>query len=111
GTTWSGWGPEGGSINDLAVAVNSDGRLEIYTVNMDGSASHIWQTSPSAYNSWSGWSSLGGSGIQRIGVGRNANGNLEAFCIGPGNSLYIDYWNGSVWSGWGNLGGWIRSLA
>lgn len=38
-----------------SVAVNSDGRLEIFARGSDGACWHNWQTSPGG--AWSGWAS------------------------------------------------------
>jgi hypothetical protein len=58
---WSGWSSLGGTItSDPAVAVNSDGRLEVFARGTDDALWHIWQTAPHA-GPWSGWSSLGGT--------------------------------------------------
>ena len=44
--------------DDLAVAQNADGRLEVFARGTDKALWHIWQTAPN--NGWSGWASLGG---------------------------------------------------
>ena len=52
----------------------------------DNALWHMWQTAPN--NGWSGWASLGGVLTSNIGVGRNADGRLEAFVRGSDNALY-----------------------
>ena len=46
------------------VAINSDGRMEVFGVWSDTSAVHGWQTVPNG--GWSGWFELGGGGLTRI---------------------------------------------
>jgi hypothetical protein len=41
------------------LAVNSDGRLEVFALGLDGALWHIWQDAAHA-GPWSGWASLGG---------------------------------------------------
>ena len=49
----------------VAVAQNSDGRLEIFCVNSsDSKVYHNYQTAP--HSSWSGWFSQGGAGITNL---------------------------------------------
>lgn len=50
----------GGVMTNAAVGVNTDGRLEVFTIHTDNAIWHDWQLSPGS-DSWSGWYSLGGS--------------------------------------------------
>jgi hypothetical protein len=55
---WSGWTYLGGAINAApGVAMNFDGRLEIFGIGTDGNVYHNWQLS--AAGAWSGWAGLG----------------------------------------------------
>jgi hypothetical protein len=59
---WSGWLSHGTPPNifidgTIALALNADGRQEIFALANDGAVWHIWQTVPS--NGWSGWESRG----------------------------------------------------
>lgn len=113
---WAGWTALGGPLlgGAPAVASNADGRLEVFA---DGEGAdgpelwHLWQTAPDA--GWSAWESLGAPAPQFlgfVGVGRNADGRLEAFArvglMSTGTIWHI--WqtapNGG-WSGWDDLGG------
>ncbi|MEY9928726.1 hypothetical protein ABH926_003365 [Catenulispora sp. GP43] len=70
------WVNEGGLPNaQLAIALNQDGRLELFAVN-GTELDHIWQTAPNA--AWSAWAKLGGGGC-RIAAGANADGRIELF--------------------------------
>ena len=76
---WSGWESLGGWIDDLSVAQNNDGRMEVFARGADQSLWHKWQTTPNS--GWSGWESLGGW-VDMISVGHNADGRLEVFARG-----------------------------
>src|SRR5207248_11704882 len=56
---WSGWDNLGGGIGPhfLRVVHNTDGRLELFSLNTIGHLQHIWQTAPNG--GWSAWNDLG----------------------------------------------------
>jgi hypothetical protein len=93
--------------SDPVLAVNADGRLELFCVGDGGTGSnlyHMWQTTPGG--SWSEWLSLGNPapimGFSTPALGRSADGRLELFCVGGGGLLY-HMWQttpGGSWSGW-----------
>ena len=104
------WAPliQGNGITPGAftVATNSDGRLEIFAFQ-NGNLWHAYQNEQN--DAWSGGESLGApaEGIEiygSIAVGRNQDGELEAFVLGwDGNIHHIRQlgpWAG--WSGWGD---------
>ncbi len=95
--------PLGGAITDnIAVAANADGHLEVFALIADGSLWHIYQTAPNA--SWSGWQSLGGSLAGKPVVSKNANGCLEVFVCGADNTLFhIGQTQANDSSSWGSL--------
>jgi hypothetical protein len=88
---YSDWASLGGMIAagvTPAVALNADGRLEVFVVGgWDGIMYHRWQDAPNG--GWVGWASLGqwwpfwGSPT----VGHNANGALELFIRTKNNRL------------------------
>jgi hypothetical protein len=115
GSVWSGWTPLGAPIGGTlqgppAVAVNADGRLEVFDVASDGALWHISQATPNGPG-WSSWETLGdGQGIAYgwVTVGRNADGRLEAFVQGQDDALW-HIWQGAAgggggWSSWNSLG-------
>jgi glucose/arabinose dehydrogenase len=111
--TWSGWGGLSGSIKgNPTVALNSDGRLEVFVVGPDNALYHKWQTAAGS-NTWSGWSSLQG-GIKSNtdpAVVRNSDGRLEVFVVGSNNQLYHKWQSSagsSTWTLWQSLGGTLR---
>ncbi|KJK33281.1 hypothetical protein UK12_35815, partial [Saccharothrix sp. ST-888] len=73
---------------------SADGRMEVFAVAPDyGSISHIWQTAPNG-----GWSAWNGDGNGPFGgpaggipvVGREADGRMAVFVLGPnGNSIAV----------------------
>jgi hypothetical protein len=66
---WSGWASLGGVIlSDATVAMDSDGRLEVFARGTDGALWHNWQTVPHA-GPWSGWASLGGFLVDDSAIG------------------------------------------
>jgi len=84
---WSQWkslGKPGGHPAPLgsALAKNQDGRLEVFTVDLDGAVWHAWQVAPN--KDWSPWRPLGSQGrlgLAEIAVGRNADGCLVLFAV------------------------------
>jgi len=58
----AGWSDEltfGFAGRELAVAANSDGRLEMFYAAMNGALSHSWQTAPN--RTWTGGALLSGT--------------------------------------------------
>jgi len=117
GGTWTALGGAPGALGDLVVASNADQRLELFAVGPDLRLWHTWQLAPPQLGqsaSWSNWESLQGPfnaqadrGIANPVVGRNADGRLEVFAIGPDNALW-HIWQtaaNSGWSQWSSLGG------
>jgi|GEM_PF-3192754 len=104
GTPWSGsmllyetehWAKQ------IAVGKNSDGRLELFFIGLDGVIYHDWQTA--ANNGWNGATVLSGSPQQalRLAVAANANGGpLELFYIGWDGKLYHMRQQPSAPDGW-----------
>ncbi len=92
-----------------SVAVNADGRLEIFARGSDGAAWHNWQTSPGG--AWVGWYSLGGGIIGAPAATINADGRLDVFVLGTDNAIFHNYQTspGGGWSGWIYLGGSIAT--
>jgi hypothetical protein len=70
------------SSNQVSVIANSDGRLEAFQINANGTdVWHSWQW-PKAGGSWTAWASLGspsGYSLQYLKATRNAGGTLEVF--------------------------------
>jgi hypothetical protein len=83
-TAWSTWDslgtPGSGFLDDLVIAQNSDGRLEVFAVLNDDALWHIWQD-PASPNYWSGWDSLGGEPDGAAAVARHLDGRLDAFAV------------------------------
>ena len=104
GGPWSGWNRLGGVVRHIAVALNSDGRLEVFGIGGDGALYNIWQTVPHA-GPWSGWNRLGGW-VSQISAALNSDGRLEVFGIGSDSDLY-NIWqtvaHAGPWSGWNKL--------
>ncbi|HEY5474409.1 MAG TPA: hypothetical protein VIK32_14625, partial [Candidatus Limnocylindrales bacterium] len=80
-----------------AVAINKDGRLEVFVRGTDSASWHVWQTAPN--NGWSGWASLGGILSDGPAVGSNADGRLEVFARGAALNL-IHTWQTAPNDGW-----------
>ena len=70
-----------------------------------GQAVHIWQESPSG--NWSASAFFNRTGWKDLTVGRNADGRLELFAIGPDDWAY-HLWQvapNNGWSDWAHIGG------
>jgi hypothetical protein len=95
---------------DPAVALNADGRLEVFVRGSDNALYHIWQTKP-ADGPWSAWSSLatppGESITSDPAVARNLDGRLEVFA-GDANGVLWHNWQtkpaDGPWFVWTSLG-------
>jgi hypothetical protein len=94
--------------------------------DMGGATGHVWQISAATHNTvfaitgahavlvnpsggW-GWYYLGGYANQ-ISAGIDLHGNPEVFAIGGDNALYVNDFNGKVWSGWSGLGGSVSQIS
>jgi hypothetical protein len=106
GGAWSDWvdlgSPTGtDDVDELKVASNADGRLEIFAITIDpGSAVyHMWEDG-SHDNGWSTWQSLGGD-TSHLAVGSNADGRLEVFQVWN-HSVVQHRWQTSPNGGWGD---------
>jgi FG-GAP-like repeat len=88
-STWTGWTQLGSVFlsNHPTIAVNADGRLQVFGQSFGNPASAlltIWQTSPGS-NNWSQWTQLGdGLILQDVSptVVANADGRLEVVVAG-----------------------------
>ena len=88
--TWSSsWTSLGGGIkadSSPAVAINNDGRLQVFVVGTNNQLYYKTQSSPNS-NTWSSsWTSLGGALRDNSDpvVGKNNDGRLEVFQVGAG---------------------------
>lgn len=87
------------------IAINADGRLEVFAVGTDGALRHAWELAPN--QSWSDWASFGGSFVGAPAFGRNADGRLEVFASTP-NGVLRHVWQvapNSGWSAWADFPG------
>jgi hypothetical protein len=111
---WGGtWSSLGGSVMAglfvppvLDVAVNDDGRLEVFIRGADGGVWHSWQPSPGA-GPWSGWTSLGGAPAAQLAVAGSGAGPLSLIVEDPsGAHAVIRQQPSADWGGsWIPLGG------
>ncbi|MBZ5579657.1 MAG: hypothetical protein LAP40_24140 [Acidobacteriia bacterium] len=108
GTTFgvSQWSGLGASLTGrVAVARNSDGRLQAFVRAGDNSLQTIAQTA--ANSDWSAWTSLGGvlSGDPVVGV--NSDGRLQVFARGADGAISTIAQSapGGSWSAWQSLSG------
>ena len=90
--TWSGFD---GALRCIAAATNTDGRLEVFGVNADGTPFHRWRPSDFA-DVWSAWAPLPGR-LSSIAVARNGLGRLEVFGSDMFDNGSPDGMAGPVW--------------
>jgi hypothetical protein len=83
GWLW-GWASLGGEIRDTfystpVIGHNTDGRLEVFVLDREGTLHHKWQTTPNG--SWAvDWATeYLPEPLTGVAVGRNADGRLEVF--------------------------------
>ena len=116
--TWSSYESLGSGIrpnSDLALAMNSDGRLQAFVIGTNNQLYYKSQTGAGSSTWSSGWTSLGG-GIKADtspAVARNSDGRLQVFVVGTNNQLYYKTQsspNSNTWSpAWTSLGGGLRA--
>ena len=85
-TDWSAWldlgAPAGvASLDQPVAALNSDGRLDLYALEINGALWHIRQD-PAGANGWSAWNSLSGEPANGAGIGHKPDGSLALFVEG-----------------------------
>ena len=108
GATWSPFISLGGgaSNNGVAVAMNRDGRLEVFIINDPGDCWHASQTT--AGGAWSSWGQMG-SGL--TGTPAAAQNQAVAWRFSPrqaGTNSIMHIWQtspGNGWSNWASLQG------
>ena len=100
-------------FTSVTGSINSDGRLESFLTEQDGSAWNIWQTAPSS-GPWSATNNLGGVVIRPLCAALNSDGRLEIFGVGSDSAAYNNWQTAPAsgpWSGWNSLGGSVSDLA
>jgi hypothetical protein len=81
---------EPAAIWPCSVALNPDGRLEVFIVGQDHHVYNQWQVDAARPDVWSDWVNLGGREIQPgLGIGKDDGGELNVFVIGGDNKLYF----------------------
>jgi hypothetical protein len=108
---WGHGAPSTGWRQRLAVAPNSDGRLQLFWA----AASNGWlydnvQTAPGL--GWAGAAQFGGAGTQLSTV-ENGDGRIEVFYVGTDHAIYHNWQDspGGAWHGQAALGGAAKQLA
>ncbi len=99
--SWHGEFPLGGSANDIAIARNADGRLEVFYAGTENHLYHNWQLAPNSLF-WSGETAFSGESALQIAVATNTDGRLEIFYVGTNNDLYHNWQtapNTNSWKG------------
>jgi hypothetical protein len=104
-----------GAAQQITVALNKNGTLEVLYIGSDFNLYHNWQTSPSGpwYGQTNGETPLGGS-AKIVTVIGNQDGRLEVFYIGTDSNLYHNWQttpNGPAWAGESALNGWAKQIA
>jgi len=115
--TWSSYASLSGAMapnTDLAVAMNSDGRLQVFVVGTNNQLYFKTQTAAGSSTWSSSWTSLGGiiKADTSPAVARNSDGRLQVFVVGTNSELYSKTQTAagsSTWSAWTSLGGTVRA--
>lgn len=113
GGSWGPWSSIAGAAAAPALALNQDGHLELFTVEL-GQLYHRWTSEPGT--SWSGPAALGAPGVgiaSRPVIAHNLDGRLEAFVRGADGAVWHAWqavFNGPWSSSWASLGGSITGL-
>lgn len=111
---WYGWyslgRPSSSSLmwREPAVALNADGRLEVFAIATSGAVWHRWYTCPTGC-SWSAWSNLGGNvPLGDAEVIKDKAGRLVVFVVGTDFAVWHIRQQAAscCWpSSWTSLGG------
>jgi hypothetical protein len=89
------------SAQQIAVAENKDGRVEIFYVGTNNDLYHNWETLPGGTD-WFGETRFPNDSAKQIAVGQNADGRLEIFYVGTNNGLYHNWQtspSSTTWAG------------
>jgi murein DD-endopeptidase MepM/ murein hydrolase activator NlpD len=104
---WSGWQPLTGVLtSNPAVAVNADGRLEVFVRGADNALWHRWQYANGAWTV--DWQPLNGVLTSPPAVGVNQDGRLQVFVRGTDGALWTRsqaVHGSSDWTDWDSLDG------
>jgi hypothetical protein len=109
GCDWSAWTRiDSAHLSSLsfagnpAIAVNQDGRLEVFARGSDNALWHIWQCPQGSGCDWSAWSSLGGVWDGDPVAARDGSGPLEVSIHGVQNRTWHigQACPGCGWSSW-----------
>ncbi len=113
-TAWSGWDDEGEiwdsvSIRDeLAVATNSDGQLEVFAINDGGKLVHTTQRREGGWNDWQSEEVWNGRSLNRVAAANKTNGLIEVFAITKDRELIHTVQRtgaeGGGWNAWQDEG-------
>ena len=104
---WSGWNAIGTSFSarsNPSVAINVDGRLEVFVVGTNGTLWHNWQTNAGTGSWQASWGNLGsyrGGPWPTLNPASatDYNGNINVVMRGTTKEIYVDA-QGNGWSGW-----------
>jgi hypothetical protein len=80
---WGNFVPLGGTaIQQIVVANNVDGRLEVFGLGGNRHVYHDWQLAVNG--DWNGWRTLGdgGTDLRALDIDTNADDRLELFVLG-----------------------------
>lgn len=116
GDSWSEWHSRGAPHNQSVgpvptIAVNSDGRLELFTV----SVGKVWHSGQRSADEWSPWRTLGrpGSAFAEVTVHTNSEGRLVLFATEQDSGSHL--WQreqgvagGDSWSPWLSRASWMN---
>ncbi len=105
--TWAGWITlDGVATSEPAVAVNNDGRVQVFVRGTDNG---LWtrRQVTAGSTSWEAWTSLGGSVSSAPAVAVNTNGRVQVFVRWTDGALWTRAQTsaGGAWGAWTNLGG------
>jgi hypothetical protein len=112
---WGSWASLGvgapGTLRQIALGRNEDGRLEIFAVGGNSQLWHLYQLA--ANGGWSTWEQLMGPTLQQLTVANAADGRLEVFAVGTDHALkhIRQAVRNGGWTAWESLGGWVSQVA
>jgi hypothetical protein len=102
--SWTQWQSLGGSLKELTATIDGGGLWHVFSVGLDGNASHISQGAPNS--TWGSWTSLPtGRKFELVAAAANHDGSLTVFASDKTGLWFSSQQPNGTWSAWETLGG------
>lgn len=108
--TWSPWTAMDGYLTSIALARNSDGRLELIGTNDQKMLWHRWQASERPYDEWRPWSTFGDqeNRMRSVAADVNGAGQIELVTTDESGGIWRRRQQPSGWTSFARIDGSFR---